>query len=125
MMTPDRADLPPSPDDLRSVADPRPAPLATESTHWVHVCQGKSCRKLGAAQVLAAFQAQPHCPVPIVPGSCLGQCGNGPMVVVLPEKTWYCRVSPAEVPAIVDRHLHQGQPIPAMLYPKFHPPCPH
>ncbi|PSB18933.1 2Fe-2S ferredoxin [Phormidesmis priestleyi ULC007] len=97
---------------------------ATESviaSKCVRVCQSKSCRKLGAATVLAAFQSHPIADVEVVECGCLGQCGNGPMVVVSPEQVWYCGVRSEEVAAIVTRHLQNGKPIKAMLYPKFHP----
>lgn len=87
----------------------------------VRVCQNKSCRKQGAAKVLKAFQMLAPDDVLIEPSQCLGQCGNGAMVLILPDKIWYCRVLPEEVGAIVDRHLIHGQPIKAMLYRKFHP----
>jgi (2Fe-2S) ferredoxin len=44
----------------------------------------------------------------------------GPMVLVLPEKVWYCGVKPDEVVAIAQRHLREGKPVTAMLYKKFH-----
>ncbi|HEY9748802.1 MAG TPA: (2Fe-2S) ferredoxin domain-containing protein [Allocoleopsis sp.] len=88
----------------------------------VLVCQNKSCRKQGANQVLAALQTQAGTEVQVEASSCLGQCGNGPMLLVLPEEVWYCRVRPDEVGAIAERHLRQGQPIKSMLYRKFHPP---
>ncbi len=50
----------------------------------------------------------------------MGQCGNGPMVRVLPDDIWYGQVRPDEVPAIVEHHLQNGQPIRAMLYARFH-----
>lgn len=50
----------------------------------------------------------------------MGQCGNGPMIRVLPEDVWYHQVRPDEVPAIIQRHLIGGQPVQAMLYPGFH-----
>jgi (2Fe-2S) ferredoxin len=86
----------------------------------VLICQNKTCRRAKAQAVLAAFQAH-HLPDwEIVASSCLGQCGNGPMVLILPEQVWYGRVHPDEVPAIVDRHLRGGVPIQAMLYRKVH-----
>lgn len=91
-----------------------------ETARCVRVCQSKSCRKQGSAKVLAAFQARAVSGVETTPSACLGQCGNGPMVLVLPEQVWYCRVLPGEVSAIVDRHLKDGKPVLAMLYPKFH-----
>jgi (2Fe-2S) ferredoxin len=92
-----------------------------EFPHCVRVCQHKSCRKLGAAKVLAAFQSQPISGVEVQGWQCFGQCGNGPMVLVLPEQVWYCRVLPEEVDAIATRHLKDGHPIRSMLYRKFHP----
>ncbi|WAL58813.1 (2Fe-2S) ferredoxin domain-containing protein [Thermocoleostomius sinensis] len=86
----------------------------------VLVCQHQACRKAGARQVFALFQTSPLPDVAIVPVQCLGECGNGPMVLVLPERIWYNRVNPDEVPAIIQRHLQQGTPIEPMLYPKFH-----
>ncbi|MDX2212985.1 MAG: (2Fe-2S) ferredoxin domain-containing protein [Oculatellaceae cyanobacterium bins.114] len=86
----------------------------------VLICQSKACRKGGSERVLAAFQAIAVSDVEVVASSCLGQCGNGPMVLILPDEVWYSRVSPEEVPAVGDRHLQQGIPVRAMLYHKFH-----
>lgn len=85
------------------------------------VCQNITCRQQGAAAVLAAFRAQPASNVLVVNSGCLGQCGNGPMVLVLPEKIWYDRVHPSEALVIIQQHLQAGQPVEAMLYRKFHP----
>jgi (2Fe-2S) ferredoxin len=104
------------------------------ATKTVLVCQNRTCAKQGAAAVLAAFESccpaiDPTWPAPTLPNSspievfgcgCLGQCGNGPMVHVLPEQVWYWRVQPEEVGAIVRQHLIGGCPISAMLYPALH-----
>lgn len=87
----------------------------------VVICQSSACRKQGAMKVLAAFRVQLIPGVAIVPGRCLGQCGHGPMVVILPEQVWYNQVHPDEVPAVIDRHLRGNCPIAPMLYRKFHP----
>ncbi len=92
-----------------------------ESARRVLVCQHSSCRKKGAAEVLAAFQAAPVAGVQVVGSNCLGQCGNGPMVLIVPEEVWYSRVYPDEVPAVVKRHLLGGRPVAPMLYHRFHP----
>ena len=91
------------------------------ASRCVRVCQSKSCCKSGAAKVLTAFQAHPVAGVEVVGCGCLGQCGNGPMVVISPDQVWYGQVRSEEVRAIVTRHLQNGQPIKAMLYSKFHP----
>jgi (2Fe-2S) ferredoxin len=93
---------------------------ATEPSTTVLICQNRTCLKQGAAEVLAAFQANPVNGCTVVSTGCLGECGNGPMVQIWPGPIWYSQVQPEEVPAIVRRHLRGGQPIAAMLYPKFH-----
>jgi (2Fe-2S) ferredoxin len=92
----------------------------TLNTCYVLVCQGRTCKKAGAESVFQAFLAQPVAGVEVIGTSCMGQCGNGPMVRVLPDEIWYCQVNFEEVPAIIARHLRGGQPVIAMLYPKFH-----
>lgn len=92
------------------------------SAKSVLVCQNRTCRKQGASKVLAAFQAHSTPGVEVVGSGCLGQCGMGPMVKVIPDEIWYCRVHPSEVPAVVERHLRDGKPVVAMLYRKFHQP---
>ncbi len=86
----------------------------------VLICQHKSCRRFGATAVLAAFQTQTLSNTEIKPVRCLGQCGNGPMVLILPEQTWYWHVLPAEVELISQQHLQGDRPVTALLYPKFH-----
>jgi (2Fe-2S) ferredoxin len=90
------------------------------ATKTVLICQSKTCCKAGAANVISVFRANALASAEIVASGCLGQCGNGPMVLVLPEEVWYCRVHPDEVLTVIDRHLHHNRPIKAMLYPKFH-----
>jgi (2Fe-2S) ferredoxin len=87
----------------------------------VQVCQNRTCKKQGAAKVLAAFQAIPVSGVTIVNSGCLGQCGSGPMVLVLPDSVWYCGVHESEVPRVVEQHLQDGQIVIKMLYHRFHP----
>ena len=86
----------------------------------VLVCQNRTCLRQGAAAVLAAFQAQPTSGCAITKTGCMGQCGNGPMVRILPDDVWYCRVLPQEVGDVVKRHLQGGRPVKAMLSPHFH-----
>jgi (2Fe-2S) ferredoxin len=52
---------------------------------------------------------------------CLGQCNIGPTVRVIPDEIWYYRVTPEDVPLIVEQHLKQGEPVQEKLNPRFHP----
>ncbi|WP_219884542.1 (2Fe-2S) ferredoxin domain-containing protein [Merismopedia glauca] len=67
------------------------------------VCQNRTCRRQGSAKVLAALQAYAIANLTVKPTGCLGHCGNGPMVVILPEEIWYSGVQPAEVPILIKK----------------------
>ena len=87
----------------------------------VLVCQHETCPRQGAAAVFKAFKSQAPADVEVISVGCLGQCGSGPMVVVLPEEIWYAHVAVGDVPKIVEQHLQGGKPVREKLYPKFHP----
>ncbi|MEH2066207.1 MAG: (2Fe-2S) ferredoxin domain-containing protein [Nostoc sp.] len=91
------------------------------SPKCVRVCQNRTCKKQGSVKVLAAFAALPIPGVTVMASSCLGQCGNGPMVLVLPDMIWYSAVQPDEVSLLVEDHLLGGQIVKQMLYYRFHP----
>jgi (2Fe-2S) ferredoxin len=77
----------------------RTAILSTSKV--ILVCQNRTCRRQGSAKVLAAFQAYKKiADFTVEPTGCLGKCGNGPMVVVLPEQTWYSHVDPESIPKL-------------------------
>lgn len=100
--------------------------MASSSTgsgqrRFVMVCQNRSCLRSGSDQVLAAFQER-HCLAAMISGSeCLGQCGSGPTVRIVPDDVWYCRVKPEDVDEIVEQHLLGNQPVKRLLHPRFHP----
>lgn len=94
----------------------------------VLVCKNTTCSQQGSAKVLAAFEARSPAGVTVNRSGCLGECGNGPMVVVLPEestqKVWYAHVQPHDVPIIVSQHLEGGKIVTQKLHAKFHPKDP-
>ncbi len=84
----------------------------------VIVCQNKTCKQQGSEQVLSAFRRSVPADVLVEPSGCLGQCGNGPMTIVVtadtnpvtgaeaePQKTWYSTVRPADAFAIAAHHF--------------------
>jgi (2Fe-2S) ferredoxin len=94
--------------------------MAGKEARRVLVCQGITCRKYNSKKVLAVFQADPVPGVEVIGSSCLGQCGNGPMVLVEPEQIWYEQVHPEQVAILIDRHLRGQCPVTSMLYRKFY-----
>jgi (2Fe-2S) ferredoxin len=48
---------------------------------------------------------------------CLDACEQGVVVVVYPENVWYGKVTPEDVPEIVESHFKQGRPVKRLLIP--------
>lgn len=84
------------------------------------VCQNVTCQQQGSKEVLAAFQQHAPAGTQVEPSGCLGQCGNGPMVLTLPDRIWYHRVQPKDVLRIADQHLRGNRPVVSKLYPQSH-----
>lgn len=88
----------------------------------VFVCtSGKVCSLEGGEEVCTALRKEVIAhglkgKVRINKAGCFDQCGNGPLVVVYPESTWYARVTPADAAEIVEKHLLGGEPVVGMLY---------
>jgi (2Fe-2S) ferredoxin len=75
------------------------------SSPCILVCHNKTCRKQGAPGVLKAFQESSLYKFQVMNCGCLGKCGNGPMVLVMPTQTCYSRVAPEDVSNIIEQHL--------------------
>lgn len=74
--------------------------------------------------MLAAFEqcllSEAPKDIEIEASGCLGQCGNGPMVLVTSDKTWYSKTRVRDVPVIVKQHLLGDRPVTYKLYPQVH-----
>lgn len=90
------------------------------SSQKLIVCLGRSCRRYNSQQVFSNFKQNLPPDTELIPAGCLGQCGNGPMVLVESDMTWYWQVHPKEVEIIIKQHLIDKCPVKAILYPKFH-----
>lgn len=86
----------------------------------VSICQNVTCQQQGSQAVLAAFEQHAPPDIEIEPSGCLGQCGNGPMALVLPEKVWYHRLRAGDVAVIATQHLKANRPVTHKLYPAVH-----
>ena len=87
----------------------------------VLVCRGTGCTASGAPGVMKAFKEELakkglDREVMLVETGCHGMCEMGPVVVVYPEGAFYCRVTPEDVPEIVEEHLYKGRIVQRLLY---------
>lgn len=82
----------------------------------VVVCLGRSCRKYQAEKVFQQFEQNLPPDVELISVPCLGQCGNGSMVVVEADHTWYSQVQPKEVEIIIRQHIIGKSPVSEMIF---------
>jgi sirohydrochlorin cobaltochelatase len=81
--------------------------------HHVAVCTNRTCAADGAAEVLErlrqAARDSDACDARITRSSCLGRCGDGPIVAVYPDGVWYGGVDADGAGRIVDDHLDRDR----------------
>lgn len=76
-------------------------------TRTIRVCQNTTCRKQGSAEVLSAFERSASDTISVEGSGCLGHCGSGPNVLILPENEWYLHVRPKDVETLLSAHLEE------------------
>ncbi len=74
------------------------------------VCQKSDCQKRGGPAICKALENALNArglegQVTVQGTGCLKQCKAGPNIVVMPDKTRYSRIKPAQIPAILDKHF--------------------
>ncbi len=87
----------------------------------VLVCGGTACKSSGSQKVRDAFaryleEYKLQDEVMLVETGCHGFCEHGPLVIVYPEGTFYCRVTADDVKEIVEQHLYKGRIVERLLY---------
>ncbi|MDI9387659.1 MAG: NADH-quinone oxidoreductase subunit NuoF [Synergistota bacterium] len=85
------------------------------------VCSGTGCTSSGATEVIDSFKKELERrkldqEVLVVPTGCHGMCEMGPIVVVYPEGTFYCKVKKNDVHEIVEEHIFKGRPVQRLMY---------
>ena len=105
---------------LEELAPVMKAPLKRH----VFVCNGKSCTKVGSAEVKAEFERileakglrqgkekkgrNPMGEIVLTDCSSVGFCSIGTAVLVYPDGVWYGQVTAEDVPEIIEEHLIKG-----------------
>ncbi|MDS0474092.1 CbiX/SirB N-terminal domain-containing protein [Natrinema sp. 1APR25-10V2] len=79
----------------------------------VAVCMNQTCAEQGSPAVLERLRQEArdseHCDARITRSSCLGRCGDGPMVAVYPDGVWYGDVASEDAERIVGDHLDRDR----------------
>ncbi len=87
----------------------------------VLICGGTGCTSSGSASVREKLAAELKAKgledeIKIVQTGCFGLCALGPVMIVYPEGTFYSRVTPEDVPEIVEEHLLKGRIVTRLEY---------
>ena len=87
----------------------------------VLVCGGPGCLPLGSEELAAAFQTEMAAKglegkVLLKTTGCQGLCSHGVRVLIRPREITYQKVTPADVPEIVDTTLVNNQMVERLLY---------
>ena len=94
--------------------------MATYKYH-ILICGGTGCRASHSTQIVEEFR---NClkekglekEVQVIETGCFGFCEKGPIVKILPDNTFYVRVTPEDVNNIVSEHIVKGRKVTRLLY---------
>ena len=86
----------------------------------VLVCGGTGCTSSNSEAIMTELNEnlaknQLDSEVKVVQTGCFGLCEEGPIMVIYPEGTMYCRVDVKDVPEIVEEHLLKGRLVTRLL----------
>ncbi|MGF1458687.1 MAG: (2Fe-2S) ferredoxin domain-containing protein [Leptolyngbyaceae cyanobacterium] len=84
-------------------------PCRSDARQQVRVCRHTTCTKDGAAAVHHVFVTKANEAIEVIGSGCMGQCGSGPMVLLLPEEKLYSHVQPRDVAMILAQQSRLGQ----------------
>src|SRR4030067_219393 len=87
----------------------------------ISVCGGTGCLACGCEAVLGSLRTElKHSglenKVEIKVTGCPGPCEWGPLMTIYPEKIFYIKVAPRDVPLIVDQTIKGGKVVKKLLY---------
>jgi len=87
----------------------------------VLVCGGTGCVSSGSKKIQEALidelaKQNIDKEIKVVETGCHGFCEMGPIVIVYPEGTFYCRVEVKDIPELVAEHLVKGRIVQRLLF---------
>ena len=85
------------------------------------ICEGTGCAASQSHEIRAVLNAEiRRCgmdgEIRVVQTGCRGFCAMGPIVVIYPEGIFYCRVTPGDVPQLVEETLLKGRIVERLAY---------
>ncbi len=95
------------------------------SNYRLHLmlCSGTACQASGSKRVKKALEEELKKrgldkEIVIVETGCNGFCAQGPVMVVQPEGIFYQKLTPEDIPLLVEEHFLKGRPVKRLFYKK-------
>ena len=88
---------------------------------YILTCGGTACESNGGRELCDALHKEIVAQglendVQVVKTGCFGFCEMGPIVKILPEETFYVKVTAADAKEIVEENIIKGRPVARLLY---------
>ena len=85
------------------------------------ICGATGCLSSGSAKVREALEQELSRRglagrFRLVMSGCPGFCEVGPILIVYPDRVFYCRIKPEDIPEIIEDHLVGGKAVERLLY---------
>jgi NADH:ubiquinone oxidoreductase subunit F (NADH-binding)/(2Fe-2S) ferredoxin/NAD-dependent dihydropyrimidine dehydrogenase PreA subunit len=98
-----------------------PSSVLGEGQYGCMVCAGTGCVACNSLQVRRRLEEEIEARglkerVKVFISGCNGFCAEGPILVVYPEGVFYKKLTPEDVPHLVEEHFIKGQPVEGFLY---------
>ncbi len=87
----------------------------------IMLCGGTGCIATGALEVKDAFvdelkKQKLQDEITVTLTGCNGFCAQGPLVTVYPEGIFYEKLTPGDIPFLVEEHFLKGRPVEKFMY---------
>ena len=84
-------------------------------------CAGTGCVAGGAFQIIKELEKEIDArgleeEVSVVPTGCNGFCGQGPLMVVIPDNIFYGWLTLDDIPHLVEEHFLKGRPVEKLMF---------
>ncbi len=84
-------------------------------------CAGTGCVAGGAFQIIEELEKEIDArgleeEISVVPTGCNGFCGQGPLMVVIPDNIFYGWLTLDDIPHLVEEHFLKGRPVEKLMF---------
>lgn len=108
-------------EEYKNLVTSRTKEKSNVSVKHIMVCQGTGCKSSDSDEIITKLRCNIEKQgledgVKVVKAGCFGFCAKGPIVHILPDNTFYVKVTPQDADEIVFTHIVRGEVVEKLLY---------